>query len=66
LQSEVHRFHRGISLALLFLAGLILVLEMIGQTATADLAVLLSALAPVAIQATRLVSVSLRNSPALK
>jgi hypothetical protein len=66
LQSEVHRFHRGISLALLFLAGLILVLEMIGQTATADLAVLLIALAPVGAQATRLVSVSLRDRPAVK
>jgi hypothetical protein len=66
LQSEVHRFHRGISLALLFLAGLILVLDMIGQTATADLAVLLIALAPVGAQATRLVSVSLRDRPAVK
>jgi len=66
LQSEVHRFHRGISLALLFLAGLILVLEMTGQTATADLAVLLIALAPVGAQATRLVSVSLRDRPAVK
>ena len=38
----------------------------IGQTATSDLAVLLIALAPVAVQATRLLSVSLRDSPALK
>jgi Transposase DDE domain len=54
LQSEVRRFHRGISLALLFLAGLILSLEMALQTATADLAVLLSAMVPVAIVARRL------------
>ena len=54
LQSEVRRFHRGISLALLFLAGLILSLEVILQTATADLMVLLGAMVPVAIAATRL------------
>jgi hypothetical protein len=54
LQSEVRRFHRGISLALLFLAGLILSLEMALQTATTDLAVLLSAMVPVAIVAARL------------
>jgi hypothetical protein len=29
LESEIARFHRGISLALLFLAGLLLVVEMI-------------------------------------
>jgi hypothetical protein len=49
LQSEVRRFDRGISLALLFLAGLILSLEIILQTATADLMVLLGAMVPVAI-----------------
>ena len=54
LQSEVRRFHRGISLALLFLAGLILSVEMTLQTATTDLAVLLGAMVPVAIVATRL------------
>ena len=54
LQSEVRRFHHGISLALLFLAGLILSLETTLQTATTDLAVLLSAMVPVAIMATRL------------
>jgi hypothetical protein len=54
LQSEVRRFHRGISLALLFLAGLILSLEIILQTATADLMVLLGAMVPVAILTTRL------------
>jgi len=54
LQSEVRRFHHGISLALLFLAGLILSLEIILQTATADLMVLLGAMVPVAIVSTRL------------
>jgi hypothetical protein len=65
LQSE-HCFHRGISLALLGLAAVILLLEMIDQIANADLAVLLIALAFVAVQATRLVSVSVGNSPATK
>lgn len=54
LQSEVRRFHRGISLALVFLAGLILLVEMTLQTATADLAVLLCVMVPVAIMAARL------------
>jgi len=54
LQSEVRRFHRGISLALLFLAGLILSLEIILQTATVDLMVLLGAMVPVAIVTERL------------
>jgi hypothetical protein len=54
LQSEVRRFHRGISLALVFLAALILSVEVTLQTATADLAVLLCAMVPVAIMATRL------------
>jgi hypothetical protein len=54
LQSEVRRFHRGISLTLLFLAGLILSLEIILQTATADLMVLLLVMVPVAIVTTRL------------
>src|SRR6476660_1607757 len=47
LQSEVRRFHRGISLALVFLAGLILLVEMTLQTATAALAVLLCVMVPV-------------------
>jgi len=54
LQSEVRRFHHGISLALLFLAGLILSVEIALQTAPTDLAVLLSAMVPIAIVATRL------------
>jgi len=54
LQSEVRRFHHGISLVLLFLAGLILSVEITLQTATTDLAVLLSAMVPIAIVVTRL------------
>jgi hypothetical protein len=54
LQSEVRRFHRGISLALLFLAGVILALEMTPQTTASDLAVLLTTMVPVAVVATRL------------
>jgi hypothetical protein len=56
LQSEVRRFHRGISLALLFLAGLLLGLEMTFHTTSADLAVLLCAMLPTAIMATRVIS----------
>ena len=51
LQSEIRRFHRGISLALLFLAALILSLEMTVQTGTTDFGVLLCAMVPVAIMA---------------
>jgi hypothetical protein len=51
---QIAEFHRGISLALLFLAGLILSLEIILQTATADLMVLLGAMVPVAVVTTRL------------
>jgi hypothetical protein len=54
LQSEVRRFHRGISLALLFLAGLILSVEMTFQTTATNLAVLLIAMVPVAVVATLL------------
>jgi hypothetical protein len=51
---DSRRFHRGISVTLVFLAGLILALEMTMQTATNDFAVLLCAMVPVAIMATRL------------
>jgi DDE family transposase len=54
LQSEVRRFHRGISLALLFLAALILSLEMALESAAVDLAVLFTVMVPVAIMAARL------------
>jgi Transposase DDE domain len=54
LQSEIRGFHRGISLALLFLAALILSIEAAFETAATDLAVLLTVMVPVAIVATRL------------
>ena len=54
LQSEIRRFHRGISLALLFLAALILSLEAVLETSAIDLAVLLTVMLGVAIAATRL------------
>ena len=54
LQSEIRRFHRGISLALLFLAALILSLEAVLETATIDLVVLLTVMVLVAIAATRI------------
>jgi Transposase DDE domain len=66
LQSEIHRFHRGISLALLFLAALILSLEAIFETAAIDLAVLLTAMVSVAIAATRLGFGQLAISPPVK
>jgi len=40
VQSEIHRFHRGISLALLLLAGLILVAEVVRYNHPRDLIVL--------------------------
>lgn len=58
VQSEVRRFHRGISLALLFLAGLILAMEMTFHATSTDLAVLLCAMLPVGIVARRVVTTS--------
>ncbi len=56
LQSELRRFHRGISLALLLLAGLIVAAD-IPQHATArDLGVLCVAIAPVALVGSRMLS----------
>ncbi len=66
LQSEVHRFHRGISVALLFLAGLILALEMTFHTASIDLAVLLGAMVPVAIFGLRRVGSVLPSQHAVR
>lgn len=54
VQSEVRRFHRGISLTLLLLAALILSIEIALGTATIDLAVLFTVMVPVAIMAIRL------------
>lgn len=47
LQSELQRFHRGIFLALIFLAVLILVIEMIRYNRLEDLLVLAALLAPI-------------------
>ena len=47
LESELAKFHRGISLALLFLAGLLLLVEMIRHPRPMELLVLGGFLAPV-------------------
>ena len=49
LESELARFHRGISLALLFLAGLLLVVEMIRHQGPMELLILSGFLVPVAL-----------------
>ncbi len=54
LQSELRRFHRGISLVLLLLAGLILAAEMSDQDTSRDWAVILSLLLPIASFGSRL------------
>ena len=66
LQSEVQLFHRAISLALFFLAVLILAVGMIFHTASIDLAVLLGAMVPVAIFGLRRVGSVLPSRRALK
>jgi len=54
LESEIARFHRGISLALLFLAGLLLVVEMIRHGRPIELLILSGFLAPIALLGTQL------------
>ena len=54
LESEVQRFHRGISLSLLVLAALLLIFEMIRHQRPIDLLVLSGCLGAVAVLATRL------------
>jgi hypothetical protein len=49
LESEIARFHRGISLALLFLAGLLLVVEMIRHQRAMELLILSGFLVPIAL-----------------
>jgi hypothetical protein len=49
LESEIARFHRGISLALLFLAGLLLVVEMIRHQRPMELLILSGFLVPIAV-----------------
>ena len=58
LQSEMSKFHRGISLALYFLAGLILVVELLRENHPSEFAVLLGAAAPVVIFGARTWSAS--------
>ncbi len=55
LESEVRRFHRGISLALLLLASIILVLEVIHYRAFRDQLMLVILLAPLAGSGIKLV-----------
>jgi hypothetical protein len=54
LDSELQRFHRGISLALIFLAVLILIIEMVLHNRPADLLVLATLLAPIGAVGSRL------------
>jgi hypothetical protein len=56
LDSEMARFHRGISLALLFLAGLLLVVEMIRYQTPTELLILNGLLVPIALLGSRLSS----------
>ena len=53
LQSELRRFHRGISLVLFLLAGIILAAEMSGQDTSRDWVVILGVLLPIASFGTR-------------
>jgi hypothetical protein len=53
LQSELRRFHRGISLVLLLLAVLILAVEMVWHRDVRDWLVLASLLAPIAFAGSR-------------
>jgi hypothetical protein len=54
LESEIARFHRGISLALLFLAGLLLVVEMIWHQRPIELLILSGFLVPIALLVSQL------------
>jgi hypothetical protein len=54
LDSELQRFHRGISLALIFLAVLILVIEMVRHNRLGELAMLSTLLAPIGAMGSRL------------
>ena len=57
LTSELRRFHRGISLTLLFLASLMLAAEMGRQDTPRDWALILSLLLPMALLGVTLISV---------
>jgi len=56
LQSEIARFHRGISLALLFLAALLLVVEMLRHQRPMELLMLSGFLVPIALLGSQLSS----------
>jgi hypothetical protein len=56
LESELARFHRGISLVLLLLAGLLLVVEMIRHKRPVELLILSGFLLPVALLGSQLSS----------
>lgn len=56
LQSEIRRFHRGLSLALLLLAGLILAVEIVRYNRPKELLVLVSLLSPISAVGMRLLS----------
>ena len=56
LQSEIARFHRGISLALLFLAALLLVVEMLRHKRPMELLMLSGFLVPIALLGSQLSS----------
>jgi hypothetical protein len=56
IESELRRFHRGISLTLLLLAGTILVAEAIRHSAHLDLLVIAGLLFPVGIAETKLIA----------
>ena len=56
LQSEIARFHHGISLALLFLAALLLVVEMLRHQRPMELLILSGLLVPIALLGSQLLS----------
>jgi hypothetical protein len=56
LQSQVARFHRGISLTLLLLAGLLLLVEMVRHERPIEVLVLGGVLAPIILVGTQLAS----------
>lgn len=62
LQSEIRRFHRGISLLLLLLAGLILTAEISRQDTSSDWLVTLGLLLPITIFGTRLLTAFLTRT----
>jgi hypothetical protein len=61
LESELRRFHRGISLTLLLLATIILVAEMVRHTALRELALIGCLLLPLAVVETKLFSLFLAH-----